>query len=206
MAGEFVATLGDISQFSQILKGEYVQGRNEPRVALVGRSNVGKSTLLNALLGTRLAQTSKQPGKTRCVHFYLWKEAKKLIADLPGYGFARAAKSERSRWGKFVQAYLKRDPGLELVLVLLDSRHGPTDLDKEAIRFIAECGVPMVFVFTKVDAIKNQKERASRKKKVDTFLQEFEESQMGALAGVFWVSAKSKAGLKPLMLSLRGDV
>src|SRR6476661_10252869 len=121
MSGEFVATIGGIQDLPKLLRGEFLNGRREPRIAFVGRSNVGKSSLLNSLLGTTLARTSNQPGKTRGLHFYLWKEAKRILVDLPGYGYARAGHEERERWAEFINQYLKQDPLLDAVLVLLDS-------------------------------------------------------------------------------------
>src|SRR4051812_39537425 len=88
---EFLITLGDASQIPGMFTGMHLKGHNEPRIAMVGRSNVGKSTLINALLERKLAQTSNEPGKTRAIHFYRWPGAKKIIADLPGYGYARAS-------------------------------------------------------------------------------------------------------------------
>src|SRR4051812_6041463 len=126
----FLVTLGDVSQVSNALTGPSLKGHREPRLAMVGRSNVGKSSLINKLLGAPLARISKQPGKTRCLHFYLWGEEKRILVDLPGYGYARVAKTERDRWSEFIGAYLESDVHLQGVMVLLDSRHGPTEQDR----------------------------------------------------------------------------
>ena len=165
-------TIGDTSQIEPNLKGGFLKGNHQARIAMVGRSNVGKSSLINALLGAKLAQTSAQPGKTRLLHFYLWTDAKRILADLPGYGFARAAKDERDRWSTFINAYLRADGGLEQAIVLLDARHGPTEIDCEAIRFLYFERVPVRFVFTKSDQLKNQSERARRKKEAVLALKE----------------------------------
>ena len=164
MPGKHILTLGNEEQISDALKGVFLKGRRERRVAMVGRSNVGKSSLINALLGARLAQVSKEPGKTRLLHFYEWPETKRIIADLPGYGYARASAEDRNRWAGFIQAYIENDEGLERALVLVDSRHGPTELDIEAIRFLQGEGVPLHIVFSKWDTLKTQSERALRKK------------------------------------------
>jgi GTP-binding protein len=194
----FIVTLGDESFLSKILKGSRIQGkeeiREEPRIAMVGRSNVGKSSLINALLQNELAQVSKKPGKTRSIHFYFWENAKKIIADLPGYGFANATLKERDRWARFIQAYIKQDPELLLALVLLDARHGPTPLDLEALQFLGETDVPVQVIFTKTDQLKTQKERQARHK---------EALESIAAVGiqpdeVFWVSVKTGDGIKPL--------
>ncbi len=198
MAGEYVATLGDASQIDEMVKGEFVHGRREPRVALVGRSNVGKSSLINALVGSRLARVSNEPGKTRQIHFYLWKDAGRVLADLPGYGYARTGHDERNRWAKFINGYLRADSALERAVVLLDSRHGPTELDAEAIRFMSLEAIPVTFVFTKTDQLKTQAERAARKKEASQRLRELGFDPEGA----FWVSAKARTGLKELATEL----
>jgi GTP-binding protein len=199
MAGEFIATLGDASQFDGLVKGPFIKGRREPRIAMVGRSNVGKSSLINEMLGNRsLARVSNQPGKTRQIHFYLWKEASKLVADLPGYGYAKTGHEERDRWAEFINQYLRRDENLERAVVLLDSRHGPTELDIQAIRFMSLESIPVTFVLTKTDQLKTQAERARRKKEVSETLLKIGFDPSTA----FWVSSKTKDGLKALQTEL----
>jgi GTP-binding protein len=202
MAGEFVHTIGDASQIPDSLDGDFLKGRRDPRIAMVGRSNVGKSSLINALVGTKLAQVSKEPGKTRCIHFYYWKEPKLIVADLPGYGFAKTSKVERERWSGFINAYFEADPRLARALVLLDSRHGPTDIDVDAIKFLSSEAIPVSFIMTKADQLKTQSERAKRKKEVEKaildlgFAKEF----------IFWVSSKSGDGLQKLAEDLRTNL
>lgn len=198
MAGEFFITIGDVSNLPGMFNGRFLKGRREPRIAFVGRSNVGKSSLINAILEARLARTSGEPGKTRCVHLYHWTTAKKIVADLPGYGFAKAAHSERDRWAEFINAYLEEDEALERAVVLLDARHGPTELDAQAIRYMSFQSVPVTFVFTKADTLKTQSERASRRKEASKALQELGYAAQDA----FWVSAKTKDGIKLLAQEL----
>ena len=201
MAGEFFLTIGDVSNLKGIFNGRFLNGRREARIAFVGRSNVGKSTLINALLGERLARVSVQPGKTRCVHLYFWKDICKFVADLPGYGFAKAAHTERERWSSFIEAYMSQDEGLERACVLLDARHGPTDLDVEAIRFMSMMSVPVTFVFTKADTVRGQSERSSRRKEAAAALIALCYEPKDA----FWVSAKTKDGIRELMQELQKD-
>jgi GTP-binding protein len=194
MSGVFLHTVGDASQLEGLFKGPFLKGHREPRIAMVGRSNVGKSSLINALTGSKLAQVSNQPGKTRCIHFYSWKDPKLVIADLPGYGFAKASHEERERWAEFINSYLRADENLQRAVVLLDGRHGPTELDRGAIQFLSSEGIPVTFVMTKSDQLKTQSERAARKKEVEATMK-------GLGFGselIFWVSAKTKDGLKSL--------
>lgn len=196
----WIAALSDISEFSGFLNGKFLKGHSWPRIAMIGRSNVGKSSLINVLLGSREAKVSKEPGKTRQIHFYLWEEGDKIFADLPGYGYARASHQERERWSQFIDAYLREDENLEQAIVLLDARHGPTDLDIEAIRFLSLTGIPVNFVFSKVDALKNQAERAKRRKDVARVLKELGFDPEKA----FWVSSHTRVGLKELTEGLKG--
>ena len=199
MSGHHIATVGNENQIPELILGESLHGHVEPRVAMVGRSNVGKSSLINALMEKRLAQTSKDPGKTKLIHFYYWTETKKIIADLPGYGHARAAQTDRKRWSLFIDAYLKADRMLERALVLLDARHGPTPLDVEAIEFLSSSRIPVTFVFTKSDTLKTQKERSARHREGMQALEKFGVTK----EQVVWVSVKSKDGLKQLTQMLK---
>ena len=198
MAGEYIVTLGNFEQIAEVVKGPFVKGHREKRIAMVGRSNVGKSSLINALLGFKLARVSKEPGKTRQIHFYIWKDTGKMVADLPGYGYAKTGHEERDRWAEFINGYLSADEGLERAVILLDSRHGPTDLDAQAIRFMNLENIPITVVFTKTDQLKTQSERASRRKEAAAALKELGYDAEQA----FWVSAKDRKGLLELQKEL----
>jgi GTP-binding protein len=197
-SAEHILTIADVSQFQGLFRGIFMKGYREPRIAVVGRSNVGKSSLLNALLGLRLAQVSKQPGKTRALHFYRWPLAKKILADLPGYGYAHASQEDRNRWRTFIEAYFEAETALEQVFVLLDARHDPSPQDREAIQFLSFQDIPATFVLTKVDALKTQSERALRRKKMAQALMD-----LGCgYRPTFWVSTLSgcrHSELKKLM-------
>lgn len=193
-----ILTIGDLSQ----LKGDQPEiVFAYPRIILVGRSNVGKSSLINALLGERVAQVSNQPGKTRAIHFYLWTEAKKILVDLPGYGFARASHAERERWASTIEAYFGADAQIERAAILLDSRHGPSASDRDAISFLRTKGLAMSFIFTKTDAVKGQSARALRRKEASEALREIGYDQVQA----HWVSARDGEGLTGLADELRRD-
>ncbi|MBK8700719.1 MAG: YihA family ribosome biogenesis GTP-binding protein [Saprospiraceae bacterium] len=125
-----------------------------PEFAFIGRSNVGKSSLINMLLDKKdLARVSKQPGKTQSLNYYLVNESWYLV-DLPGYGYAKSAQSMRENWRKMILYYLKNRATLVVAFVLLDGRHTLQKIDKEFMEWCAENGVPFSIIFTKADKVK----------------------------------------------------
>ena len=125
-------------------------------IAFAGRSNVGKSSLVNALTNRKsLARTSKTPGRTQQINFF--KGAGDLVlVDLPGYGFAAAARDKVDQWTGLVHDYLIGRPNLARVYVLIDSRHGLKPQDREVLGYLDRAGVSYAIVLTKIDAIKAQ--------------------------------------------------
>ena len=125
-----------------------------PEIAFAGRSNVGKSSLVNALTGRKtLARTSHTPGRTQQVNFFDLA-GRMMIADLPGYGYAKAPKDQVAKWTRLVNAYLKGRAQLMRVLVLIDSRHGIKDVDRDIFKMLDTAAVSYQVVLTKVDKIK----------------------------------------------------
>lgn len=121
-------------------------------IVFVGRSNVGKSSLINMIVGKDVAKVSKEPGRTRSVNFFLLEDYDLYLVDLPGYGFAKVSKSEREGWRKLIEEYI-RDcwVNIKVVFLLIDSLVGPTPLDFMAIEWLEGWKVPWLIVFTKVD-------------------------------------------------------
>lgn len=130
-----------------------------PEVALVGRSNVGKSSLINALVGQKaLARVSSAPGRTRQINFFDLG-GRLMLADLPGYGFARASKGEMAGLARLMKSYLRGRAQLRRVCLLVDSRHGLKDSDRATMKILDEAGQSYVLVLTKWDAAPAASER-----------------------------------------------
>lgn len=141
---EFVKS---VSNFNDIYKSDYKE------VAFVGRSNVGKSSLINFMTNNgKLAKTSSLPGRTRLINYFLINK-EFLLVDLPGYGYAKASKEAQASWGTLLENYLKKSQNLRAVYLLLDIRHLPNDNDKQMIKFLYYYNIPIVFVLTKADKL-----------------------------------------------------
>jgi GTP-binding protein len=134
---------------------------DKPRIAVAGRSNVGKSTLLNALLGARLARVSKSPGKTREINFFSCSLFGKQcwLVDLPGYGYANVPLDLKDEWGREVTSWLNSDPYLIAIIVLIDGRHGFLEHDLRLINFLKSGQLPIIVAFTKMDKWKSNTAR-----------------------------------------------
>lgn len=148
---EFTAAYG---KFSQIPAPERIE------IAFAGHSNVGKSTLINKLFNRKnLARVSSVPGKTATINFYGLENI--YFVDLPGYGYAKVAKSEKERWSGLIEGYLSSDRDIRLVFMLIDMRHAPTKDDVHMINYLIDEEMPFVLVLTKADKL-NKTERAKR--------------------------------------------
>lgn len=139
-----------------------------PEYAFIGRSNVGKSSLINMITGlTKLAKTSSSPGKTQLINHFIINDTWFMV-DLPGYGFAKVSQTQRASWEKMIANYLQKRENLVTVFVLIDSRHNPQKLDLEFLRKLGDWGIPFNMVFTKADK-STQRETA---KHVRAFIEE----------------------------------
>jgi GTP-binding protein len=125
-----------------------------PEVAFAGRSNVGKSSLLNRLVRRKaFARVSNTPGRTREINFFKVND-RFVLADLPGYGYAKVSKTRKAEWLPLIEGYLRASPALRGVVQLLDVRHDPSEEDLQMLDFLADLGAPTVVVLTKIDKLK----------------------------------------------------
>lgn len=144
----------------KILSAEFVKSAYDrshwiddvrPEIAFLGRSNVGKSSLINSLLGRRgLARTSNTPGRTQCINYFLINDQMYFV-DLPGYGYAKVSKTMRADWGVMAEDYLASSQELKLCIQLIDSRHPPTKLDAQLYEWLTHNQKPFIVVATKSD-------------------------------------------------------
>jgi GTP-binding protein len=165
-----------------------------PQVAFAGRSNVGKSSLLNTLFMQRLALVSKQPGKTRTINYFLVNRNLYLV-DLPGYGYAKVPQREREMWGERVASYIRDEGRLHLVVGLIDPRIPTSPLDIELANFVTAVGKDLLIVLTKADQL-GRGALASAAARIRRDL-ELEEAPLP-------FSAKTGAGKRELMARIAG--
>lgn len=157
---EFFASYGEYKQLPSSEKTEF---------AFAGRSNVGKSSLINKIFNRKsLARVSAVPGKTATVNFYKIDDC--FLVDLPGYGYAKIAKSDKLRWSELIEGYLMSERDIALIFQLIDMRHPPSADDMHMINFMIDNELPFVIILTKADKL-SKRERAER---MEGFRQEIE--------------------------------
>lgn len=148
------------ARFLKSVKNEYAD-TGLPEIAVCGKSNVGKSSLINYLAGNaKLARISSTPGKTRLINFFVVNE-NFLLVDLPGYGYAKASKDEQKSWAHMIESYLSNTKRLRALLVLIDIRHSVSDNDKLMINYASHFGMPVIIAATKADKIAKTKRHVS---------------------------------------------
>ena len=158
-------------------------------VTFVGRSNVGKSTLLNAICRKDLARVSRTPGRTRTINVFLVGHHRWLV-DLPGYGYAKGHPKEREGWGPMIENYLTSRPTLQMIFMLVDAKVGPTQLDLQMLQWLQVKGLPWRVVATKADQVKSSRTAAQRQVIAHA---------VGMLPeDLAWVSAKEGLGVREL--------
>jgi GTP-binding protein len=180
---------------------EQLPAVNGVEIAFAGRSNVGKSSLINALTGVRgLARASNTPGRTRELNFFE-VAGRLMVVDMPGYGYAKAAKSDVKQWQAALRGYLRGRPGLTRVFVLIDSRHGVTAHDLEMFDLLDEAAVPYQLVLTKCDKIKSSELAIVQIKTTAEAAK-----RAAALATVFVTSADKFTGFEDLRAEIAAVV
>jgi GTP-binding protein len=156
--------MANITNIDNFFKGEckfimgacnysHIKESRLPEVAFIGRSNVGKSTLINSLLKQKIALTSKTPGRTRQLNFFELNQ-KLIIVDMPGYGYAKVSKTEVSSWQKLSYEYFAKRVNLKRVFLLIDARRGPKDSDLEMMNIFDTLAISYQIILTKVDELR----------------------------------------------------
>jgi len=166
----------------------------EAEYAFIGRSNVGKSSLINMLTGYgKLAKTSATPGKTLLINHFLINKEWQLV-DLPGYGYAKRGKKEQENLKRMITSYILKREQMANLFVLIDSRHEPQKIDLEFFEFLGEHGVPFSIVFTKADKLSKSKLACNVQLYLNRLLQDWEE-----LPPHFVTSSESKLGREEVL-------
>jgi GTP-binding protein len=183
------------------MDAEHFPAPTLPEVAFLGRSNVGKSSVINSLLGAKLAKTSSTPGRTRSINFFELRWAGKphpelIFTDLPGYGYAKISREISSQWPAFIEPYLEHRTSLALCLVLVDVNVPPQESDRQLLDFLSAGGRPFLIVGTKSDKLSGNQLRNS----LQTLTREFPQARIVPF------SAKSAAGHEELWREIREAV
>ncbi|MEW6668088.1 MAG: ribosome biogenesis GTP-binding protein YihA/YsxC [Thermodesulfobacteriota bacterium] len=169
---------------------------DKPEVAFAGRSNVGKSSLLNVLVNRKgLARTSSTPGRTQSINFFSVDEGVYFV-DLPGYGYARVSRETQRSWGRMVETYLRKRPNLKAVVVILDIRRDPSQGDLDLLEWLRSYGRRPILVLTKVDKLSRGRSR-QRASEIGSLL-----NSVGAFRPVLF-SAKTREGREGIWARIR---
>jgi GTP-binding protein len=172
-----------------------------PEIAFLGRSNVGKSSVINALVGKKLAKTGSIPGRTRSINFYELRWAGKprpelVVTDLPGYGYAQVSREVSNRWASFIEPYLLERPCLALCVALIDVNVPPQESDKQMVEFLQSSGRPFLVLATKTDRPPGNELRKS----LDALAQQYPQ------ATILPFSARTGTGRDELWQQIRAAV
>lgn len=168
-----------------------------PEFAFIGRSNVGKSSIINYILNRKnMAHTSSTPGKTQSLNFYEVDDRWRIV-DLPGYGYAKVSKKERKKWQSMIDTYLRDRPFLVCAFLLIDFSIKPQRIDLEQAEWLAENRVPFYLLFTKADRVKKQ----NKEEQLGGFIRTFLDS-WSSVPQYFVTSANKRYGRSEIMESI----
>lgn len=165
---------------------------NIKEVAFIGRSNVGKSSLINAITNSKIAIVSKTPGRTKQLNFFQIKD-RLTIVDMPGYGYAKAGRNEVENWNNLIFNYLLSRKNLERVFLLIDSRHGIKDNDNEMMNILDKRGILYQIVLTKIDEIK-QNELEKRISEINNILKQ----HPALYSEILYASSRNNIGISTI--------
>jgi GTP-binding protein len=185
----FVAAATDVAHFP---------APSLPEVAFLGRSNVGKSSVINSLVGTKLARTSSTPGRTRSINFFeiRWPGKPRpevIFADLPGYGYAKLSREVSEEWPKFIEPYLNERPALALCLALIDINVPPQESDRQLLDFLSSSKLDFLLIATKSDRLSNNQLHNAMQSMKETY----------PMANVIPFSAKTGTGREEVWNRIR---
>ncbi|MGB0368958.1 MAG: ribosome biogenesis GTP-binding protein YihA/YsxC [Flavobacteriales bacterium] len=172
---------------------------DRPEYAFIGRSNVGKSSLINMLMNKKgLAKTSSTPGKTQLINHFLVNESWYLV-DLPGYGYAKVPKAQKVKFERMISDYILLRENLVTVFVLVDMRHSPQQIDLEFMEWLGVSSIPFTIVFTKLDKLKQSEIKPRLKKYREKMLEKWDELPIQVIT-----SAEKKNGRETLLEYIEG--
>lgn len=185
LTAEFISSYADVSKCPL---------PDKPEFAFIGRSNVGKSSLINMLTNSRkLAKTSVTPGKTQTINHFLINGMWYLV-DLPGYGYASVSKSTRAGFGKIIENYILKRENLTCLFILIDSRLPPQAIDLDFIEWAGSKNIPLALIFTKMDKLKRNELQKNLKRYENTLLARWEE-----LPTIILTSSEKKTGKEEIL-------
>jgi GTP-binding protein len=180
---------------SAVLPDQYPT-ENRPEIALSGRSNVGKSSLINCLVNRKnIARISSKPGKTQTINFFLVNESV-VFADVPGYGFAKVSKKIRESWGKMMETYFTKRENLVSVVQIVDLRHPPSKDDQNMYQFLKHYQIPVIVAATKADKLPKSKWHKHLKQVKEVL-------QMDSSDALILFSAETKMGKEELLAEIQ---
>ncbi|MBR1625343.1 MAG: YihA family ribosome biogenesis GTP-binding protein [Clostridia bacterium] len=157
----FVTSVGNINQIKTDCQNE---------IAIAGKSNVGKSSFINFICNnSKLAKTSKEPGRTRLLNYFSINDGEYYLVDLPGYGYAKVNDAEKEKWGRLIETYFKTSPNLKNVFTLVDIRHDPTENDMIMFKYLYFYNIPFTIIATKADKL-SRSAQMKRKKEIADFI------------------------------------